>query len=71
MDRGQSPRTLGLTETRDNMLSVSGIPDASGQHRRAKTKMEATEAARPASGPKKGEGREREGTGWLSHGQES
>ena len=36
-----SPRSLGLTEARDNRFSVSGIPDASGHCGRAENKVEA------------------------------
>ena len=43
---GGSPRSLGLTEARDNRFSVSGIPDASGHRRRVEKKMEALGVAR-------------------------
>jgi len=34
-----SPRSLGLTEARDNRFSVSGIPDTAGHCGRAENKM--------------------------------
>jgi hypothetical protein len=36
-----SPRSLGLTEARDNRFSVSGIPDTTVHCRRAENKIEA------------------------------
>jgi hypothetical protein len=36
---GGSPRSLGLTEARDNRSSTSGIPDTVGHHGRAENKM--------------------------------
>jgi hypothetical protein len=39
--RGSSPRSLGLTEARDNRFSVCDIPGAAVCHRRAENKVEA------------------------------
>ena len=66
-----SPRSLGLMEARDNRFSVSGIPDVAGHHRRAENKMGAPGAAPSFLVVKKGEDRERGGTGWLPCEQES
>jgi hypothetical protein len=46
-----SPRSLGLTEARDNRFLVSGIPDTAGHLGRAENKVEAAGA-----GGKKGQG---------------
>jgi hypothetical protein len=62
-----SQRSLGLTEDRDNMFSVSGIPNTAGHGGRAENKMGALGAAWSTPGPKGGEGREREDTGWFPH----
>lgn len=49
VNRG-SPRSLGLMEARDNRLSVLGIPDTTGHHRRAENKV--------CGGGRRGGGRE-------------
>ena len=54
-----SPRSLGLTETRDNRFSVSGIPDTAGHGRRAENKM----GSRGHLGQSRGQREERAGRG--------
>jgi hypothetical protein len=56
-----SLRSLGLTETRDNRFSVSGIPDTAG----AENKMGDPGVTQSALGPKGGEGREKGGARWF------
>ena len=63
-----SPRSLGLTEARDNRFSVSCTQDAAGHHGRAENKMGAQGAALSSPGLKRGEGRERGGSEWFPHG---
>ena len=60
-----SPRSLGLTEARDNRFSVSGIPDTAGHHGRAENQVEAPGVALSSLGPKGRKGRERGGAGWF------
>ena len=66
-----SPRSLGLTEARDNRFSVLGIPDTTGHFRRAENKIGAPGAAQSSCGLKGGEDMERGGTGWFPRGRES
>ena len=54
-----SPRSLGLTEARDNRFLVSGIPDTAGHLGRAENKMGAPGVDWSALGPRK----ERAGAG--------
>jgi hypothetical protein len=58
-----SPRSLGLTEPRDNRFSVSGITDAAGHCRRTEKKVWNLGVAWSSPGPKGGEGRGRKGAG--------
>lgn len=58
---GQRKQVLGLGHPRCHHMSPYG----------AENKVEAPEAARSSLGLKSEEGRERGGSGWFSHGQES
>ena len=62
-----SPRSLGLTEARDNRfsVSVSSIPDTAGHRRRAENKVGALATTWSDPGPKGGESRERGDAGWF------
>ena len=64
------PRSLGLTEARDNRfsVSVSSIPDTAGHRRRAENKVGALATTWSDPGPKGGESRERGDAGWFPHG---
>ena len=55
--RGSSPRSLGLTEARDDRFSVSDIPDFAVCLERAENKVGATGTAWSAQGPKGEEGK--------------
>ena len=54
-----------------NRFSVLGIPDTTGHLRRAENKIGNPGVTWSSPGPKRGEGRERGGTGWFPRGQES
>ena len=66
-----SLRSLGLTEARDNRLSVLGISDTARYRVRAQNKMGAPRAAGSSPGPKGGGGRGRGGAVWFPRGRES